>query len=129
GGAEDGIPWTHPLVPFGLQGEVDHHDRVLLDDADQQNDADDGDQSQVVTGQQQGEQGADRRRRQRREDGDRVDIALVEYAEHDVHGHHGGENQQQRARQRSAKRLGGALEVTLYAGRQADLRFDTLDHL
>src|SRR5690606_27290872 len=40
GGAEDGIPRTHSLVPFGLQGEVDHHDRVLLDDADQQNDAD-----------------------------------------------------------------------------------------
>ena len=29
------------LVALGLEREVDHHDGVLLDDADQQNDADD----------------------------------------------------------------------------------------
>ena len=34
--------------PLGLQREVDHHDRVLLDDADQQNDADDRDHAQIV---------------------------------------------------------------------------------
>ena len=31
------------LAALGLEREVDHHDRVLLDDADQQDDADDGD--------------------------------------------------------------------------------------
>ena len=31
------------LVALGLDGEVDHHDRVLLNDADQQDDTDDRD--------------------------------------------------------------------------------------
>jgi hypothetical protein len=31
------------LDPFGVEGEIDHHDRVLLHDADQQDDADDAD--------------------------------------------------------------------------------------
>jgi len=36
------------LVALGRDGEVDHHDAVLLDDADQQNDADQRDQAEVV---------------------------------------------------------------------------------
>ena len=31
-----------------LEREVDHHDRVLLDDADQHDDADDGDDAQIL---------------------------------------------------------------------------------
>ena len=31
----------HAFVALGVEREVDHHDRVLLDDADQQDDADD----------------------------------------------------------------------------------------
>ena len=41
---------SHPadfsLVALGLEREIDHHDRVFLDDADQQNDADQGDDTQ-----------------------------------------------------------------------------------
>ena len=33
---------------LGLQREIDHHDGVFLDDADQQNDADDGDDVEIV---------------------------------------------------------------------------------
>ncbi len=35
-------------VALGLEREVDHHDGVLLDDADQQHDADDADDVEVV---------------------------------------------------------------------------------
>ena len=42
---------------------------------------------------QQREQRADAGRRQRREDRDRVDVALVEHAQHDVDGDERGENQ------------------------------------
>ena len=35
------------LLALGRDREVDHHDAVLLDDADQQNDADQGDQAEV----------------------------------------------------------------------------------
>ena len=35
------------LLALGVEREVDHHDRVLLHDADQQDDADDGDDAEV----------------------------------------------------------------------------------
>ena len=46
-----------------------------------------------VLEQQQREQRADAGRRQRRQDRDRVDVALVEHAEHDVDGEQRGEDQ------------------------------------
>ena len=78
-------------------------------------------------GQQQREQRADAGRRQRREDRDRVDVALVEHAQHDVHRHDGREDQQQRAVERGAERLGRALEAGLDAGRHAELALRLLD--
>ena len=61
------------------------------------------------------------RRRQRRQDRDRVDVALVEHAEHDVDGEERGQDQERLGRQRLAERLRRALEVAVHAGRQADL--------
>jgi hypothetical protein len=49
------------LVALGLEREVDHHDAVLLDDADQQDDADQRDQAEVEAEQHQ--RSAARRRR------------------------------------------------------------------
>ncbi len=40
----------HALFAFGFQREVDHHDGVLLHDADQQHDADQRDNAEVVAG-------------------------------------------------------------------------------
>ena len=36
------------VLAFRFEGEVDHHDGVLLHDAHQENDADEGNQRQVV---------------------------------------------------------------------------------
>ena len=47
-GLVDRLARALALQPLGLQGEVDHHDRVLLDDADQQDHADDRDDAQIV---------------------------------------------------------------------------------
>src|SRR6266851_2825562 len=41
-GFEDGVFGAFPAFALGLQGEVDHHNGVFLDDADEENDADDG---------------------------------------------------------------------------------------
>jgi hypothetical protein len=41
-GLEDGAS-AHRVHALGLEREVDHHDRVLLHDADQEHDADDRD--------------------------------------------------------------------------------------
>ena len=42
------LGFGEPLVPLGPDGEVHHHDPVLLHDTDQQDDADEGDQAEVV---------------------------------------------------------------------------------
>ena len=73
------------------------------------------------------QQGAHAGRRQRGEDRDRVDVALVEHAQHDVHRHDGREDQQQRAVERGAERLRRALEARLDAGGHADLALRLLD--
>ena len=90
------------------QREVDHHDRVLLDDADQHQDADDRDDAEVEAEQLERHQRADRRRRQAGQDGQRVDEALVEDAEHDVDGQHGRQQQQALVGERVLEDLGGA---------------------
>ncbi len=46
------------------------------------------------------QQRTDRCRGQGGQDGYRMDVALVEHAEHDVHGDDGGEDQQQRVVER-----------------------------
>ena len=90
----------HALDALGLEREVDHHDGVLLDDADQQDDADDGDDVEIVAEHQQGQQRADAGRGQGRENGDRMDEALVEHAQHDIHGDDRRRDQQQLIGQR-----------------------------
>src|SRR5215467_13940039 len=45
----DGIEGAFALAALRLEGEVDHHDRVFLDDPDQKDDADDGDHGEIVT--------------------------------------------------------------------------------
>jgi hypothetical protein len=60
---------ARPAVAFGVEGEVDHHDRVLLDDADQQDDADHRNHVELVPGAEQRQQRADGGRRQGAQDG------------------------------------------------------------
>jgi hypothetical protein len=43
-------------VAFRIEREIDHHDGVLLDDADQQQDAQEGDEAELGAGRQQREQ-------------------------------------------------------------------------
>ena len=59
------------VLALGLQREVDHHDAVLLHDADQQDDADDGDHAQILPEEHQRQQRAHAGRRQRGENRDR----------------------------------------------------------
>ncbi len=90
-GLIDGLDRRQALVALGLQREVDHHDGVLLHDADEQDDADERDDAQVGSGEQQRKNGAYAGRGQRGENGERMDQALVEDAEHDIDGNQRGE--------------------------------------
>ena len=111
------------LIALRIERKVDHHDRVFLDDADQQNDADQANYPQVDAAEHQGHQRADAGRGQRRENRDRMNVALVQHAQHDVHGHERGEDQQRLVGQRGLKGFGRALEIGLNARRQAELVF------
>ena len=65
---------------FDMLGEIDQHDAVLLDDANQQYDADDRDHAKIVVNRHQQQQRAEAGRRQSRYDRERVDQALVKHA-------------------------------------------------
>ncbi len=73
------LPRRHALFAFGGQREVDHHDGVLLHDADQQNDADDGDHVQLAARQPQRQQRPDPGGGQGGEDRDRMDKAFIQH--------------------------------------------------
>ena len=68
------------------------------------------------------QQRADAGRRQRRENRDRMNVALVEHAEHDVDGEQRGQDQDRLVRERILEGLRGALETAVDARRQPDLR-------
>ena len=128
-GLHDRVVRRHALMPLRFQREVDHHDRVLLDDAHQQDDADQADHRQVLPEQHQRQNGADAGRGQRRENGDRVDVALIEHAEHDVDRDDRGQDQPGLAGQRF-REFGGVAGIDADdAAGHADPRFDRLDRL
>ena len=72
------------FLALGGDGEVDHHDAVLLHDADEQDRADEGDEAEFVAEQHERGERAKARRRQRRQDGQRVNETLVEHAEDQI---------------------------------------------
>ena len=77
---------------------------------------------EIGAAEQQRQDRADARRGQGREDRERVDVALVQHAEHDVDGDQRGQDQQRLVGQRGPEGLRRALEAGLDAGRQADAR-------
>ena len=90
-------------LALALEREVDHHDSVLLDDADEQDDADEGDQRELGIEELQRQQRAEPGRGQRGNDRERMRQALVEDAEHDVDGNERGDDQQRLRADRLAK--------------------------
>ena len=106
----DGLDGRQPFVAFGLQREIDHHDGILFDNANQQDDADEGHDAEVCSGQEEGEDRADTRRWERGENGQRVNQALVQDAENDIDGDKRSEDEIRLIPQRILKCLRGSLE-------------------
>ena len=107
----DRVARRFALVALRHEREVDHHDGVLLHDADQKHDADDRDDVEIVARDHQRQQRAHAGRRQRRKDRDRMDVALIEHAQHDIDGDDGGEDQQQLVAERGLEGERRALEA------------------
>src|SRR5579871_169938 len=82
------------LLALQLERKVNHHDAVLLHDADQKNDADDTDDIQIQSEQAQGQERTDTRRRQRGQDRQRMNEALIKDTQNDVHSDERRQNQQ-----------------------------------
>jgi hypothetical protein len=82
------------MLPLSLEREVDDHDAVLLDDTDQQDDANDGDHIQVLPEEHQREQCAHTRGGQCRKNRDRMDKALVKHTQNDVDRHQSRHDQE-----------------------------------
>ncbi len=104
---------------LGVERKIDHHDRIFLDDADQQDQADQRDQAEFGVGRDQRQHRTDPRGGQGREDRDRVDIAFVEDSEHDVDGKQRGTDQKGLVGERCLKGLGRPLESAVDRGRHA----------
>src|ERR1035437_4659029 len=118
-GLEDRVLGLLVLLALGLHREVDHQNRVLLDDADEKDDADERDHAEVRPREKKREERAHARRRQRREDRDRVDQAFVQDAEDDVDRHQRRENEKRLVGERLLERLRRALVARANSGRDA----------
>jgi hypothetical protein len=114
-------------VPLVLERHVDHHDGVLLDDTDQQDDADQRDQAEFGAKQQQRQHRADSGRWQRRQDGDRMHVALVQDPEHDIDRHDGGGDQPGLVGKRLLEHARSAGEAAVHRDRHVDLLHGALD--
>ena len=126
-GFADGRPRIQPLLALGLNGKVDHHDGVFLDDADQQDDADQGYDAEFSTESEQRQQCADASRRQRRQDRQRMHEAFVEHAEDNIDGDQRRKNQQRLIGERALKHSRRTLETAHQRGRRAELLHGLFD--
>ena len=113
----DGVRGVQPPMALCVQRKVDHHNAILLHDADQQNKADDRDHAQVLMKEEQRKEGSYTRRGQRGENGDGVNEALVKYAEDNVDRNQRGKDQQRHIRERVAKGCRRSLKISLEARR------------
>ena len=122
----DGLPGAFAFAALGLQGEVDHHDGVFLDDPHQHDHAHKGVDVQVHMKEHQGQQGPHPGGRQAREDGHGVDEALVEDAQDHVDDQDGHDQQEPQALHGGLEGLGRALElVVMVAGNICRATFST----
>ena len=96
---------------LGFDGEVDHHDGVLLDDAEQHDDADEGVEVELLAEEHQRQQRAEDGGRQSRENRDRMNEALVQNAEHDVDDENRDDQQDRQVLERLLELLHGSLEA------------------
>ena len=126
-GLVDGFFRTLAALPFRDKGEVNHHDGVLLHDADEQDDADHGDDTEIGLGDQEGNESTDAGRGKGRENGQGMDEALIEHPEHDIDGNKSESNKVRLGGEGCLEGLSGALEATADGGGHTDLNANLFD--
>ena len=126
-GLEDGVARVLAVFAFGDQGEVDHHDGVLLHDSYEQKNADDGDNVEFAMKEDERNDGAYAGGGQRSENGDGVHQALIQHAKHNVDGEQRGNDQQRFGGERLLKGLGGACEGAAHGRGNTDALLHLVD--
>ena len=109
-GLQDGLLGTLALLALGFDGEIDHQDSVLLDDANEQDDPDESDDAQINVEEHQEHHRAHPGGGQRGKDGDGVNVAFIKNPQHDINGQESRDNQERLPRQ-------GGLEGLQRAGK------------
>ena len=104
------------LFTFGLQGEVDHHDGVLLYDSYKEKDANQRHDAEIGSSDEQCKDRADSGGRKRGENRERMNQALIQNAQHDVDGDESGKDEVWLVLERILKGLRGALESGVNGG-------------
>src|ERR1700722_7326257 len=95
---------------FGVEREIDNHDRVLLDDSDKQDHAKERIEVEILAKQQQGEQRSDSRRWQTGKNGQRMNEALVKNAKNEINDHDRDQKQNTQPLERTLELRSGSLE-------------------
>src|SRR5258708_11576341 len=129
-GLVDRVDGRQSLFPFHLNRKINHENGVFLNDADQEDDADERDDVQIGLDELDREERADASGRNRGEDGDGMNEALVEDAENDVNGGESSKNQHRLMGERILKSLRGALKGGVNGIGHAEFAaslFDVLD--
>ena len=115
------------MLALGHQGKIDHHDGILFHQPDQQHDADDGNDVEVILEDQQRQHGPDAGRGQGGDDGQRMHQALIKDAKNNVHSQQSGGYQDGLGGQRRLVGLQGAGEKSLNGGGQTHLLLHLVD--
>ncbi len=120
GGLIDGVARAGAMFAFRGEGEIDHENGVFFHNADQQEHTDERNDGKLGVRELQGQQRAQPGRGQGGQNGERVEGAFIQHAQHDVDGEDGGHDEQRLVFQRVREQLRRALEAAVNLGRQAD---------
>jgi hypothetical protein len=114
---------------LGFKGKVNHHDRVLFHDSDEQDDPDHRNDREFKAEELKGQQSAQSGAGQRGKNGNRMDQALVEHPENDIDSDQGGHNEDRLIRDRFLKNLGVPGESTADGVRKVQVAHGFVDDL
>ena len=123
----DGVVRADTLF-LGVNGEVDHHDRILFNYTEQHDDTDEGVEVKLLAEDVQRQQCSEDGGGQAGENRDRMDEALIENAQHNVNYEYGDEQQDRQILERTLELLHGALESSADGTRHTQVE-DGIFHL
>src|SRR5207253_27323 len=105
----------------GFDSEVDHHDRVFLDDPEKHDQSDESVKIEFLVEKHKREECAKNRGRQTRKNGNWMDETLIKNAEYDVDHQNCDDEQNRQILKRFLEFLHRALETCSYTGRHTQL--------